>query len=73
MGGVRKFNEFATTAENKIDLRRINDMNTKFIRSPNKQPDYLHSASKSLQLQTSQLIDISIFLDRSQNVCCYLC
>lgn len=50
MRSVTKFNEFVTTTENKIQLRRISDMNTKFIISPNKQPDYLHSASKSLQL-----------------------
>lgn len=69
VGCVTKFNEFATTTEKRIDLMRISDMNTKFSRSPNKQPDYLHSASKSVQLQTSRLQSISIFLDRLQSVC----
>lgn len=40
MGCVTNFNEFVITTENKIDLRRISDMNTKFISCPNKQPDY---------------------------------
>lgn len=69
MGCVTKFNEFATATENKIGQMRISDMNTKFIRSPNKYPDYLHSASKALQLLTSQLKSISVFLDRLQSVC----
>lgn len=69
MGCVTKFIELATTTENKTELRRIYDMNTKCIRSPNKKSDYLHSASKSLQLQTSQLKGISIFLDRLYSVC----
>lgn len=55
MGCVTKFNELATTAENMIVLKKACDLNTRFIRSPNKQPDYLHSASRPLQVQNSQL------------------
>lgn len=49
------FNELAITGENMIVLKKTRDWNTKFIKTSNKQPDYLHCASKPLQMQKSQL------------------
>jgi len=50
IGYVTKFNKLGTTSKNMIVMKKTHTLNRRFIRRPNKQPDYLHSASKCLQV-----------------------